>query len=234
MALKSLPKGIFITGTDTGIGKTYVSLRLMHVLQQAGLRVAGMKPVASGAAWLNGRLMNEDAQALLLAGTQELPYEWVNPFVYEQPISPHLAAEKAGSPVRFGVIRECYERLAHGSDVVIVEGVGGWLVPLNEEQDLSDLARFMGLPVLMVVGIRLGAINHARMTHALIQQSGVPFLGWIANHGLTEGAASVEIEGALAACLGEAPLLSFGYEPHQSALQNNPSEIVGILRQKAP
>lgn len=230
-------RGIFVTGTDTGIGKTHVSVRLIEALHQAGFRVAGMKPVASGAEWVNGRWVNADAQALISAATEPHPYDWVNPFVYEPPIAPHLAAEKAGSPVRFDRIRACYERLVARSDLVVVEGVGGWLVPLNGAEDLSDLARYLGLPVLMVVGIRLGAINHARMTHALIQQSGVPFLGWVANHGLPGGSVSLEMEDALAVSLGCPPLFSLLRDESGSdcgACINNPMKIVEILRQKAP
>lgn len=175
-------KGLFVTGTDTGIGKTWVTLSLMRALRRAGLSVVGMKPVASGAEWRNGRLVNEDALAIQHAGTVGIPYEMVNPYVYEPPVSPHIAASLSGRFPDFGTIAGIYGELAGRADCVIVEGVGGWLAPLGDREDVSGLALCLGLPVLMVAGLRLGCINHARLTHQAILASGARHGGWVANH----------------------------------------------------
>ncbi len=173
--------GFFITGTDTGIGKTWATLCLMRELQAQGRTVAAMKPVATGGFFQGGRLVNEDALALRAAASVDLPYEWVNPFVYEPPVSPHIAAAEAGMPVDRGVIRAAYAHLAAVADCVLVEGVGGWEVPLGHSLRVADLAAALGLPVILVVGLRLGCLNHALLTREAITVSGAEFAGWIAN-----------------------------------------------------
>jgi dethiobiotin synthetase len=177
-----MSKGLFITGTDTGCGKTGITLGLMQALQQRGEQVLGMKPVASGAESTSEGLRNEDALSIQLQGSCELPYDWINPFAYAPPIAPHLAAESTGRPINLSLIAEAYERLAGMADWVIVEGVGGWSVPLDAERaTLADLALELALPVVMVVGLRLGCVNHALLTQAAIRQSGAELLGWVAN-----------------------------------------------------
>jgi dethiobiotin synthetase len=176
-----MPQGFFITGTDTGCGKTAITLGLMHRLQQAGKRVLGMKPIASGAEMSSSGLRNEDALNIQAQGSIELPYEQVNPFAYAPPIAPHLAAEAAAEPIEMERIGEIFHQLSEQTDVILVEGVGGWSVPLSESESLGDLARRLDLPVIMVVGLRLGCINHALMTEACIGLSGCRLAGWVGN-----------------------------------------------------
>jgi dethiobiotin synthetase len=176
-----MSKGLFITGTDTGVGKTTVALSLMRTLQDKGLRVAGMKPVASGCEQTPYGLRNDDALKLLTQSSVQLPYEWINPYAFEPPIAPHIAAEKIGVTIDLNVIRACYEKIAHQVDVVIVEGAGGWLVPINDTQTMADIAVSLRLPVINVVAIRLGCLNHALLTHAAIVDSGATLTGWVAN-----------------------------------------------------
>ncbi len=175
-------KGIFITGTDTGIGKTWASVALMRALQETGLTVLGMKPVASGAIWRDGRLVNEDALALQAAGSVVIPYEQVNPYVYQPAVSPHLAYERAEEAPDIECIVRNFGALAEQADCVVVEGVGGWLAPINARQSVADMAVALDIPTVMVVGLRLGCLNHARLTHACISAGSARFGGWIANH----------------------------------------------------
>jgi dethiobiotin synthetase len=184
--------GLFITGTDTGCGKTEITLGLMQALQQRGERVLGMKPVASGAERTSQGLRNEDALRIRAQCSNELAYERVNPFAYEPPIAPHLAAEASGRPIDLSRIAEVYHGLAASADRVIVEGVGGWSVPLDGNRTtVADLALRLELPVILVVGLRLGCINHALLSEAAILQSGVRLLGWVANQ-VEPGMASIE------------------------------------------
>ena len=173
--------GFFVTGTDTGVGKTHAAVRLMQTLHGAGLRVAGMKPVASGAVWQAGRWVNADALALMEASSIPLDYEQVNPYVFAPPVAPHLAAALAGTELRIEPLQRGLQALGERADCVIVEGVGGWRVPLNATQDVADLAVALGLPVLLVVGLRLGCINHALLTEEAIHARGLRLAGWIAN-----------------------------------------------------
>ncbi len=173
--------GYFITGTDTECGKTEITLSLMHLLQTGGRSVLGMKPVASGALSTGDGLRNEDAQRIQQQCSIPVPYSLINPFGFAPPIAPHLAAEQAGVEIDFSRIVDCYTRLSAIADMVIVEGVGGWRVPLGPDGDLADLARAFALPVILVVGVRLGCINHALLTVESIQVKGVNLAGWVAN-----------------------------------------------------
>jgi len=173
--------GFFITGTDTGVGKTRVSVALMHWLRNRGLTVVGMKPVATGCGMADGRLQNEDALLLQGNSSVQVPYEKVNPYAFEPGISPHIAARLTGRPIDLGaIVRQCRE-LQHLADCVVVEGVGGWEAPLSERHKVSDLARALGLPVILVVGMRLGCLNHALLTYAALSRGEVECAGWIAN-----------------------------------------------------
>lgn len=175
-------KGLFITGTDTGCGKTEITLGLMQALQQRGERVLGMKPVASGAVPSADGLRNEDALRIQAQCSGGLAYDLVNPFAYEPPIAPHLAAEAVGRPIDMSRIVDIYRSLTRMADRVVVEGVGGWSVPLDgRSATLADLALRLETPVILVVGLRLGCINHALLTDAAIRQSGIRLLGWVAN-----------------------------------------------------
>ncbi len=171
-------RGLFVTGTDTGVGKTRVAVALIHALRAQGLRVAAMKPVAAGCA--PGGL-NEDVSALLQAANVAAELRDVNPYSFEPAIAPHIAAELAGVTIDLDVIAAAYGRLAAAADVVVVEGAGGWRVPLNASEDMATLAQKLGLAAVLVVGLRLGCVNHAVLSAASIVSAGVPWTGWIAN-----------------------------------------------------
>lgn len=171
-------RGLFVTGTDTGVGKTRVAVALIHALRARGLRVAAMKPVSAGAG--PGRL-NEDVAALRAASNVDVALQDMNPYAFDPPIAPHIAAELAGVAIDLDRIAEAYARLAATADVVVVEGAGGWRVPLSMESDMADLAERLGLPVVLVVGMRLGCLNHACLTAEAIGARGLPLAGWIAN-----------------------------------------------------
>jgi dethiobiotin synthetase len=173
--------GIFVTGTDTGVGKTMVSTALMRALKSRGFQVAGMKPVASGCRSTPEGLRNEDALALMREQSVPFPYEVVNPFAYEPAIAPHIAAAAAGIAVRLDRIVAAFEELHARSHLVIVEGAGGWYAPISEDATIEDLALELKLPVLLVVALRLGCLNHALLTHRAIERSGASICGWIAN-----------------------------------------------------
>jgi len=172
---------IFITGTDTEVGKTLYSELLLHSLNARGLHTAAMKPLASGAEVQDGKLRNADALALQQAANTSFSYELCNPYCFEPAIAPHLAAKYVGVRIDPAVILHAYEQLQRQADITVVEGVGGWLVPVNENQTVADLVEAMGLPVILVVGMRLGCINHALLTAENIKNRGVRLLGWIAN-----------------------------------------------------
>lgn len=175
-------QGVFVTGTDTEVGKTWVSAALLAALRARGLSTAAMKPIASGSERdANGDLRNEDALALQGAASVAMPYERVNPYAFEPPIAPHLAAADVG--VRMDVASLCAQarRMATEADVVVVEGVGGWAVPLDERQSLHDLAQGLDWPVILVVGLRLGCLNHALLTAEAISHRGLRLAGWVAN-----------------------------------------------------
>jgi dethiobiotin synthetase len=174
--------GFFVTGTDTGVGKTRAAVALMQLLQKRGLSVAGMKPIASGCQRREGRLLNDDAVSLQQHASLDLRYEEVNPYAFEPPISPHLAAELAGVPIDLASIVAGCRELERRADCVVVEGIGGWEVPLNERQTVADLATRLALPVILVVGMRLGCLNHGLLSHTAISRAGVPYAGWIANY----------------------------------------------------
>jgi dethiobiotin synthetase len=174
-------KGYFITGTDTGVGKTLVSLALMHALQAQGKNVAGMKPVSAGCLKTKNGLRNDDAVQLQKASSIELPYDIINPYAYEPPIAPHIAAHQLGDQISINKIEDCFNPIASQSDLVIVEGAGGWLVPINENETMADIAVRLNLPVVLVVGMRLGCLNHALLTVESIQNNGGKLAGWVAN-----------------------------------------------------
>lgn len=180
--MTAIPHGLFITGTDTGIGKTRIAAQLVAGLCQQGLRAVGMKPVASGCERDKaGCWHNDDALALQQAAARDWPYEWINPYALPEPIAPHIAAAAHAVRIDLDVIAHCYKRLAAASDVVVVEGVGGWRVPLADDLSTADLVRALDLQVLMVVGMRLGCINHALLTAEALRSDGVNVIGWVAN-----------------------------------------------------
>jgi dethiobiotin synthetase len=179
-AFKNNP-GYFITGTDTDVGKTMVTLGLMQYLQQQGKTVAAMKPVASGCEQTSGSLRNDDAVQLLQQSSIRLAYDLVNPYAFEPAIAPHIAAAQCGVRIELEKIQQAYTALTDQADCVLVEGVGGWQVPLNGSATMADLAVQLGLDVILVVGMRLGCLNHALLTVTAIQSSGLKLAGWVAN-----------------------------------------------------
>jgi dethiobiotin synthetase len=184
----ALRQSLFIAGTDTGIGKTTFAVWLLRRLAAEGIRAAGMKPVAAGAIATPDGLRNEDALALLGASGVPLPYKWVNPWCLERPTSPHLAAVDAGINIEMAPIQQAYDSIRQNSELIIIEGAGGWLTPVGPATSpgesgptMQDIACTLGLPVVLVVGIRLGALNHALLTAEVITRSGLPLAGWVAS-----------------------------------------------------
>lgn len=174
-----MEQGFFITGTDTDVGKTWATVTLMRYFQAQGKTVVGMKPVASGCEMMNGKLRNEDALLLQENASMPLDYDLINPFAYLLPVSPHLAGED--NPVQLAKIAATFEVLKQKAEIVLVEGVGGWLVPLNHQgDDVQELAKCLKLPVIIVVALRLGCINHAGLTYQAIKNSGLTCAGWLA------------------------------------------------------
>jgi dethiobiotin synthetase len=170
----------FITGTDTEIGKTVVASALIRHLVEKGYRVAGMKPVASGCAVTDTGLRNDDALSLMAAANVDLPYELVNPYAFEPAIAPHIAAQEAGQSIEIDKIRLCAEKIE--ADYLVIEGVGGWCVPLGNGCLLPEMVGAVADEVILVVGMRLGCINHGLLTAGRIRQDGIKLKGWIANH----------------------------------------------------
>ncbi len=170
--------GFFITGTDTDVGKTWSTIALMRAFQQQGLTVAGMKPVAAGCEWRDGVLKNSDALLMQKYSSQSLPYNLINPYAFQPAVSPHLAC--GGVAVKLDTILNAFTTLQALADVLLVEGAGGWYSPLSATLDNAGLAQALSLPVIVVVGIRLGCINHARLTVQAVEQAGLACAGWIA------------------------------------------------------
>ena len=173
-----MKQGFFITGTDTGVGKTWATVALMRYFKNQGCSVIGMKPVAAGCEWHDGILKNEDALLLQENASLMIDYQQINPYAFEMPVSPHLAA--GDEIIELDVIKQSFDDLKDKADVILVEGAGGWLAPLTAQEDIADLAKIIELPVIMVVAIRLGCINHARLTFQAIQADNVKCAGWLA------------------------------------------------------
>lgn len=219
---------VFIAGTDTGIGKTHAACALLHALRDAGESACGMKPVASGCVDTPDGRRNDDALALLAAGSVPLPYELVNPVALRDPLSPHLAAVREGVVIALPPLRECFDALRASHDRVVVEGVGGWLVPLAPGLFAADMPKAWALPVILVVGLRLGCLSHALLTARAIEADGCRLLGWIANRvdpameAADDNLASLR-ELLPAPCLG---VLPHGVEPARAAGELDVRSIV--------
>jgi dethiobiotin synthetase len=212
-------RGIFVTGTDTGVGKTVVACALTRGFKALGLRVAVMKPVAAGSVHTAAGLRNADALALAAASNVPATYEQVNPYCFEPPVSPHIAAKDVGISVDTDIIRRRLVALGHSADWVVVEGAGGWLAPISERQSVADLAWALGIPALLVVGVKLGCLNHAQLTRLAIEARGVTFAGWIANHPQAPMARVEENLTTLERVLGVPALAHVAYSPqHTSTL----------------
>lgn len=228
------PRGLFITGTDTEVGKTLVAVSLVRALVKGGLRVAVMKPVASGAEPMPLGLRNSDALALLHAANVPAPYERVNPYCYVPPISPHLAAKEAAFPVDLRVIEECFDALRGNADLVVVEGAGGWYAPISEKHTMQDLALRLDLPVVLVVAMRLGCLNHAMLSRRAIEAAGANLAGWVANEldpGFERRAENLE---SLVQLMGSAPLAVLPFQPDEATALLAAEEAVRALRLSQP
>lgn len=181
-----MTQSYFIIGTDTNVGKTYIASALIQHFVTAGFKTIGMKPMASGCEpssngpWQN-QLVNEDVTALSKASNLSAPLDLINPYRFAPAIAPHIAAEKAGVVMECAVIAQSYEKLSQLADVVIVEGAGGFLVPINAHETLADVAAKLNIPIILVVGMRLGCINHALLTVEAIKARDLTLAGWVAN-----------------------------------------------------
>lgn len=204
-------RGFFVTGTDTGVGKTLAACALLHAFARTGKRVVGMKPVAAGATRAGSSLMNEDVAQLREASTVDPGKRFINPYCFESAIAPHIAAEQAGVSIDLGTIVKAYAELSTRADVVVVEGAGGFCVPLTDAEDTADLARRLALPVILVVGIRLGCMNHALLTAAAVRARGLELAGWIANRIDPAMVVADQNVAALDARLAAPRLGEFGY-----------------------
>jgi len=173
-----MEKGYFITGTDTNVGKTWATVALMHYFKGQGKSVIGLKPVASGCYVKDQVLVNADALLLREHATVKLDYRLINPYAYELPASPHIAGKD--NPVDFDHILKSFEFIKDLAQVIVIEGAGGWYSPLSTLQDNSDLAKVLGLPVILVIAIKLGCINHAKLTYQAINKCGTRCAGWVA------------------------------------------------------
>lgn len=178
---KPVLQSCFITGTDTGIGKTRFTLELMRYGKQQGLNVAGMKPVACGSVMTDHGYRNEDAQAILKECSKPQRYEDVNPYAFIDPVAPLIATKRENRNISMETIIRAYDRLRSTAEVIVIEGIGGWKIHLDEEIMLSDLVARLQLPVILVVGLRLGCLNHALLTVECIRRDGLTLRGWVAN-----------------------------------------------------
>jgi dethiobiotin synthetase len=222
--------GLFITGTNTGVGKTAVSAAILRLLAAEGIRAVGLKPIASGSErkGTGEQLRNADALELQAAAPVHLPYESVNPWCFEPAIAPHLAAEEAGQATPLGPLLEWYQRVTADAEFALVEGAGGWRVPLHPEGFLSDLPETLGLDLILVVGATLGCLNHARLTAEAIHVAGrCRLLGWIANQidpGFERPSANL---GSLERLLGTPPLAIAAWTPERSAFGHAVLDLSG-------
>ena len=209
--------GFFVTGTDTGVGKTRSTCALLRAAARLGYSTIGMKPVAAGFERQGDVWRNDDVEALVAASSIKADRRLINPYALRNAVAPHIAAERQGVVLRIPPVRAAFETLAEQADVVLVEGVGGLVVPLDATHDMADMAVALGLPVILVVGMRLGCLNHAILTAEAIRYRGLSLAGWVAND-LGTGLAEFEANLAtLEAHLGSASLAVFPWHPGEDA-----------------
>lgn len=176
-----MKQAFFITGTDTGVGKTYVACKLIQQYIAQGYKVVGMKPVAAGCDFVNGEWINDDVLKLEAASNVKAPRALTNPYSFKEAIAPHIAAELAGVEIKLEVLKQAFNALSELADIVIIEGAGGFLVPINNKKTLADFVVSLNIPAVLVVGIKLGCINHALLTAEAIKARNCEFYGWVAN-----------------------------------------------------
>ena len=224
-----MSSGWFITGTDTGVGKTFVAELLLEGLNAAGIAAVGMKPVASGCRNTATGVRSDDAERLLAASGATIPYEIANPFAFVESVAPHIAADISGRPIDIGTIDSCYQKISSIGRVV-VEGVGGWRVPIGPERTMADVAALLRLPIVLVVGMRLGCINHALLTAEVVAADGLELAGWVANTVVRDMARHSETIAAIEQRLGAPPLVTIPYLPAPaSRLQLAQTLAAGLL-----
>ena len=199
-------KNYFVTGTDTEIGKTFVTCAMIHALAARGLKVAPMKPIAAGTINLEGEDINEDVAVLLAASGNRFETADVNPYCFREGIAPHIGARHEGRVIDIEVIRAAYQRLCAAADVVLVEGAGGFQVPMSDTESMANIPVWLGIDVILVVGMRIGCINHATLTADAVRARGLKLAGWIANTPAAQMAAYEENLATLK-CAIDAPLL---------------------------
>lgn len=210
--------GFFIAGTDTGVGKTRSTCALLHAAAQLGYSTVGMKPVAAGCERQGDAWLNEDVEALIAAASVKADRRLVNPYTLREAIAPHIAAERQGVSLRIAPVRAALDALAGQAEVVLVEGAGGLRVPLDADHDMGDLAVALGLPLILVVGMRLGCINHALLTTEAITRRGLSLAGWIANDLGTGMTAYADTLSSLQKRLPAPLLAEFPWRPQEQAL----------------
>jgi dethiobiotin synthetase len=176
-----MKQAFFVTGTDTGVGKTHIACKLIAAYVAQGYKVIGMKPVAAGCELVDGVWVNEDVLKLEAVSNVQAPRELINPYSFKEAIAPHIAAERVGVEINIEVIQQAFNKLKDIADIVIVEGAGGFLVPLNTMQSTADLALALNIPVILVVSMKLGCINHSLLTIEAIQARNLTLHGWVAN-----------------------------------------------------
>ncbi|QEP42704.1 dethiobiotin synthase [Ectothiorhodospiraceae bacterium BW-2] len=233
-----MSRALFITGTDTDVGKTWVSCGVMVAARASFKSIAAMKPIASGCQRSESGLQNRDAQQLQRLTTPPLRYEQINPYAFEPAIAPHIAAAAAGVEIDLTLLQRHYQQRLQSHQLTIIEGAGGWLVPLNRHHTVADMAQQWQLPVILVVGLRLGCLNHALLTATAISASGCPFLGWIGNPiepNMAAMAANIEtlMQWLPSPCLGITPHLN-RFDPEQIAAAIDWPEIEKRLQQTHP
>ena len=211
--------GFFVTGTDTGVGKTMVACGLLHAFAARGLKAVGMKPVASGATPGERGLVNEDIEQLIAAGNVAAPREHVNPYCFVPPVAPHIAAQQAGILITLDRIEHSFRALAARAQMVVVEGIGGFCVPLGAGADTAQLAARLALPVVLVVGVRLGCLNHALLTAEAVAARGLRLAGWVANHIDPQMDAAEENVRALETLIAAPLLARIAFTPGPEAAQ---------------
>jgi len=207
-----MSNGWFIAGTDTGVGKTFIAELILEGLNAAGVAAVGMKPVASGCRDTAAGVRSDDAERLLAASCAAIPYEIANPFAFVEPVAPHIAADTIGRPIDIGVIDSCYQKISRIGRVV-VEGVGGWRVPIGPDRTMADVAAVLRLPIVLVVGVRLGCINHAMLTAGAIAADDLELAGWVANTVVPDMARHAETIAAIEQRLGAPPLATIPFLP---------------------
>lgn len=174
-------KAYFITGTDTGVGKTLIASALVYKFAQSGLKAAGMKPVAAGCELADGKLISADVAVLIKASNVSAPLEQLNPYAFAGAYAPHIGAREANIGIKLTVIQSAFEALGSVADVIVVEGVGGFCVPLGDNLNTADMSAHLNIPIILVVGLRLGCLNHALLTIGAIKARGLNLTGWVAN-----------------------------------------------------